>query len=46
MLGVAHTRLNRLAIRGFVSFEMLADGTRLYGREQLQVAAANARGVR
>jgi hypothetical protein len=45
MLGVNHTRLNQLAVRGFVPFEMHLDGTRLYRRAQLQVVA-NARAVR
>jgi hypothetical protein len=42
ILGVNHARLNQLAVRGFVPFEMHADGTRLYRREQLEVVA-NAR---
>jgi hypothetical protein len=45
ILGVNHTRLNQLAVRGFIPFEMHADGTRLYRRAQLQVVA-NARDVR
>jgi hypothetical protein len=45
ILGVNHTRLNQLAVRGFVPFEMHVDGTRLYRRAQLQVAG-NARDVR
>jgi hypothetical protein len=45
ILGVNHTRLNQLAVRGFVPFEMHADGTRLYRREQLEVVA-NAREAR
>ena len=39
------TRLNQLAVRGFVPFEMHVDGTRLYRRAQLQVVA-NARSAR
>jgi hypothetical protein len=45
ILGVNHTRLNQLAVRGFLPFEMHADGTRLYRREQLEVVA-NARDAR
>jgi hypothetical protein len=45
ILGVNHTRLNQLAVRGFVPFELHVDGTRLYRRAQLQVVA-NARVVR
>jgi hypothetical protein len=44
ILGVNH-RLNQLAVRGFVPFEMHVDGTRLYRRAQLQVVG-NAREVR
>lgn len=39
VLGVNVTRLNQLVARGFVSFEVHADGTRLYRREQLAVVA-------
>lgn len=39
ILGVNHTRLNQLAVRGFVPFEMHVDGVRLYRREQLEVVA-------
>jgi hypothetical protein len=45
ILGVNHTRLNQLAVRGFVPFEVHVDGTRLYRREQLEVVA-NARDAR
>jgi hypothetical protein len=45
ILGVNLTRLNQLATRGFVPFEIHADGTRLYRREQLEVVS-NARAVR
>jgi hypothetical protein len=37
--GVNHTRLNQLAVRGFLPFEVHVDGTRLYRREQLKVGA-------
>lgn len=37
VLDVNVARLNRLAGKGFVPFELHADGTRLYRREQLQV---------
>jgi hypothetical protein len=43
ILGVNHTRLNQLAVRGFVPFEVHADGTRLYRREQLEVVANGSR---
>jgi hypothetical protein len=45
ILSVNHTRLNQLAVRGFVPFEVHVDGTRLYRREQLEVVA-NARDAR
>jgi hypothetical protein len=45
ILGINITRLNQLAVRGFVPFELHVDGTRLYRREQLAVVA-NARDVR
>lgn len=45
LLGVSVARLNQLARRGFVPFEVHADGTRLYRREQLRTVA-NARQAR
>jgi hypothetical protein len=45
VLGVKVSRLNQLATRGFLPFEVHADGTRLYRREQL-LTVANARAAR
>jgi hypothetical protein len=45
LLGVNVTRLNQLAVRGFLPFETTADGTMLYRREQLRVVA-HARNAR
>jgi hypothetical protein len=45
MLGVNRTRLNQLAVGGFLPFVLHVDGTRLCRRAQLQVVA-NARDVR
>jgi hypothetical protein len=45
ILGVNHTRLNQLVVRGFILFEMHVDGTRLYRRAELRVVA-HARDVR
>ncbi len=39
VLGVNVTRLNQLAVRGFLPFEVHADGPRLYRRQQLEVVA-------
>jgi hypothetical protein len=38
-------RLNQLATKGFQPFELHADGSRMYRREQLEVVA-NAREAR
>ncbi len=45
ILGVNVARLNQLAAKGFLPFEVHADGTRLYRREQL-LTVANARQAR
>lgn len=45
LLGVNIARLNQLAAKGFLPFEVHADGTRMYRREQLAVVA-NARQAR
>lgn len=45
ILGVNVARLNQLASKGLVPFEVHADGTRLYRREQL-MTVANARQAR
>ncbi len=45
ILGVNIARLNQLVAKGFLPFEVHADGTRMYRREQLSVVA-NAREAR
>lgn len=45
ILGVNIARLNQLVAKGFLPFEVHADGTRLYRREQLAIVA-NAREAR
>lgn len=45
ILGVSRPRLNQLAAAGLIPFEVHADGTRLYRREQL-MTVANAREAR
>lgn len=45
VLGANVSRLNQLATRGFLPFEVHADGTRMYRREQL-LTVANARQAR
>lgn len=45
ILGVNVARLNQLAAKGFLPFEVHADGTRMYRRRQLEVVA-NAREAR
>ncbi len=45
VLGVGETRLNQLGAKGFLPFEVHADGTRMYRREQL-LTVANARAAR
>jgi len=45
LLGVNVSRLNQLARKGFLPFEVHADGARLYRRLQLEVVA-NAREAR
>ncbi len=45
ILGVNRARLNQLAAKDFIPFEVHADGTRLYRRQQLEVVA-NAREAR
>ncbi len=44
-LGVNVARLNQLVAKGFLPFEVHADGTRMYRREQL-MTVANARAAR
>jgi hypothetical protein len=44
ILGVNVTRLNQLAVKCLLPFEVHADGTRMYRRAQLEVVA-NAREV-
>ncbi len=45
VLGVNVARLNQLVAKGFLPFEVHADGTRMYRREQLRTVA-NARQAR
>ncbi len=45
ILGVNVARLNQLVAKGFVPFEVHADGRRIYRREQL-LTVANAREAR
>jgi hypothetical protein len=45
ILGVNVTRLNELVAKGYIPFEVHADGTRLYRRAQL-MTVANAREAR
>lgn len=45
ILGVNIARLKQLVAKGFLPFEVHADGTRLYRREQLAIVA-NARDAR
>ncbi len=45
ILGVNRARLNQLAAKDFIPFEVHADGTRLYRRQQLEVVG-NAREAR